>query len=403
MWEVSQAFLDTVKNSVRRWYTRVDISAERQVVKTLDYIVDGSVTVDDTAIRRTAKVQCLDPTGDLTPQDWRDLLSPKGTEFIPHKGLLLPNGTVEWVRLGTFQLTNVDVGHVDGRGVVLSLDGSDRAIAVRARSFNAPYVVHEGTSTKVAIGNIVNSRFPVPWNLIDTGSVTPELLFDVLSDPWNAVQKIAEADSLYAFFDPLGRLSTLQNRKPIETGVAYRTMHNDALVLDLERSLPSDEVYSGVIVHVEHPDRDPIHVEVWDDDPDSPTYYLGPFGKRPFGITTTTIHNVGQATRLANNLVRGVVAGFGTKVIRQRQSATLVTAGIPGHEIGDAIRVYDEITHTKGRWIVKGVTIPLRAGPVTLRLLEAIGEAPDGVVDSEIVVTKDVNDVVLVTGSGSHG
>src|SRR6266487_5293073 len=50
------------------------------------YLVDGSVSVDKTAIRRSAQLTLLDPTGRLLPDSVADLLAPYITEVRPWVG-----------------------------------------------------------------------------------------------------------------------------------------------------------------------------------------------------------------------------------------------------------------------------------------------------------------------------
>lgn len=381
MWPTTPEFFDALTQTRRQWAVKVEIIEDRRVVGTIGNVLDGAVRFSNTAIRRTCRFTFLDPDGSLMPVSDNDILAPRGTEVRIYKGLYIKPafGEVEWVPLGTFVITEATIVRTEGQGAVIEITGSDRGDAVRRRLFRAPYSLADGTNVTAATTAIVSARYPTALELYPTEATVPELLYDAGDDPWAAIQEINQGANLYVYYDPMGVLTSRPNKtlggEP--TGVAYQTDSENGLVLDIERSILSDDVYSGVIIHVEHPDRDPIHIEVWDDDPDSATYYLGKFGRKPLVIETSTIKSEARAQTLAERLVKGVIAGFGTKVVRQRQKATLTTVGHPGHDVGDRVRVDDDSTKTKKWWIVMDGEVSLRSGEVTLSLLSGIGQEKD--------------------------
>jgi len=377
----SPEFNAALESNVRQWDVYVSIIRKGQVIAYIrDGILEGAVRFSNTAIRRTCRFSFVDVTGEFLPVDDHAITAPRGDEFRVRKGLTWrqADGTLksEYVSLGTFVITETNVLRTEGGGAVIEMAGSDRAEAIRRRLFRVPYVVADGTSVADAISGICLSRYDTPINMVEDGDTTPELLYDIGDDPWSAVQEIAQGANQYAYYDPDGVLTTRRNNihggEP--TGVTYRTTDTKSMVLDVQRSILSDNVYSGVIIHVEHPDRDPIHAEVWDEDPESATYILGPFGRQPLYIETTTIKTQAQADRLADHLVHGVVAGFGTKVVHQRQAARLTTIGHPGHDVGDRVRVHDEATKTQKWWAIIGGSVPITNGTIELDLLAGVGQ-----------------------------
>lgn len=362
MWATSDAFDAALRGRSRAWRSRVDILYGGALVEALDVVVDGSVDIDSVAVRRAGKFTLVDPTGSLTPRDARDLLSPKGTEVRPQRGLVLADGTVEYVPLGVLGITEPKIANTPG-GVVISLTAMDRVDAVRSRRFAAPWRVAGGTPTHQAIADVVTSRLAVETRLQVTGFTTPELSYDALSDPWDAVRDLAASDDLSAYFDPLGTLAVVRD-EPTPTGITY-TPGPASFLIDTERTISSENTYSGVVVRVEHPDADPFTVEVWDLDPKSPTYSNGPFGRRPYGYASPVIRTVAQAQSVGATIL--------ARVSRMRQTATLTTVGHPGHDAGDLITVVDPRTHTSGEWVITGGSVPLRpkGGPMKWKLQEA--------------------------------
>lgn len=362
MWPTSERFYEVLVSGQRRWATRVEVLYQGERVETLNVMVDGSVDIDEVAVRRSLDVVLVDPFGSLTPASARDLLAPKGTEMRVWRGLEV-DGEYEWVPLGVFGIVEPEV-EAHSSGTLIKVKGFDRVDAVRKRRFTAPYRVPVGTLTHQAIADIVTSRLPgVPTRITASGFTTPELLFDRLGDPWtDAIEKIAEADVLQAYFDPLGTFIVTPQLQQ-ETGIVYEPGEGSLLV-DSSRKMDADTTYSGVIVSAEHPDETPIVVELWDTNPKSATYADGPFGRRPYGFSSPVIRTVAQANLAAQTIL--------PRVTKMRQTAKLTTVGHPGHEIGDVVTVIDPETRTAGRWRVRGAGVPTRIGKIRLSLEEAL-------------------------------
>ncbi len=380
MWPVSERYTEVLTSSDRRWATLVDVYFGTERLTSLNVITDGKVEVDDVAVRRSLDLTMVDPTGELTPVAARDLLAPKGTEIFISRGLWVDTD-YEWVPLGVFGISDPEVS-AHKNGTIIKLKGYDRVDAIRSRKFRSPVRIPGNTATHVAINAVVTSRIPNVTKRIQTSAhTTPELLFDRLSDPWDAIQKLADSDAYSVFFDPLGTfICTLASEQ--ETGVIYEPGEN-SLVVDATRTMSDENTYSGVVVTAEHPEETPIVYELWDNDPKSPTYAAGPFGYRPFGFSSPLIRTVAQAKAAAEAIL--------PRVTRFRQTATLTTIGYIGHEIGDIITVIDPETRMAGEWVVVGVSVPLRAGVVVLKLVERIISITSGSAAVQAVLSDSDN------------
>jgi hypothetical protein len=361
MWLTSDAYATALQAGSRTWRTKVEVLYSDAVVTTLTVVTDGSVDIDEVAVRRSLDMTIVDPDGTLTPGEARDLLAPKGTEIRVHKGLDTSPGVTEWVPLGVFGVVKPVVsGHQPGTRI--KIKGFDRVDAVRSRRFEDPWHIAAGTPTYQAITDIVTSRLTVPIRVATTGNTTPEVVYDELSDPWGAVRAIAAADSLIAYFDPLGTLVVAPDAET-ETGFEYAP-GDTSMLLKSERSLSSDTTYSGVIVKGEHPDSDPVRSVLWDTDTKSPTYHLGPFGKRPYGFSSPLITTQGMADTAAATIL--------PRITKMRQEVVLTTVGHPGHEIGDIVTITDPETRTAGRYTIYGGKVPLRIGSTSWKLRESL-------------------------------
>jgi hypothetical protein len=360
MWATSDEFSAALLEHSRKWGCKVEVLYGGSVVETLSVVASGAVNFDDVAVRRALDLTFVDADGTLTPASAKDLLAPKGTEIRVHKGLYV-GGAPEWVPLGVFGVEEPEVSAHDN-GTTVKIRANDRVSAVKKRRFTAPYTIAKDTPTAEAIAAVVTSRLDVPVRAITTGHVAPEVVYDELSDPWDAVGALCEADAITAYFDPLGTL-VIEPDDEVDTGIEYSPGANSLLVKSM-RSLLADKTYSGVIVKGEHPDYPPVRYELWDTDPNSPTYADGPFGYQPYGFTSSLITSLDMATATAETIF--------ARVTRMRQVLELETVGHPGHDVGDVVTVIDPKSRTNGRYVVYGGSIPLRLGTTRLKLREAL-------------------------------
>jgi hypothetical protein len=360
MWPVSAAFSAQLKSSTRTWRNKIEVLYGGDIVTTLNVVVDGYVNIDDVAVRRSCYLTITDVNGNLTPSTARDLLAPKGTEVRIYRGLLV-NGAYEDVPLGVFGIVEPEVS-AHSSGTKLRIKGWDRVNAVRVRQFENPYVVATGTLTSAAISNIITSRLTVPLRVTQTGNTTPETVFDALSDPWDAVRKLADADNLVAYFDPLGT-GVVERDVEVQTGVVYSPGEGGLLTAVPSRIIKADKTYSGVIVRGETPEAGAIRSELWDNDANSPTYSSGPFGRRPYGFYSKLITTQAMADATAATLF--------ARVTKMRQELTIMTIGTPGHDVGDVVRVIDPKSRTNGYFAVTAGQVQIRPGENRLKLVEA--------------------------------
>lgn len=353
MWKTSPEFAEALVSDSRIWGTKVEITYGEDVVLASDVLVSGHVGIDNVAVRRELHATFVDADGALTPSTTRDILSPKGTEARPWRGLYIPSrGDFEWVPLGVFGIVKSEVrSHSDG--VMVTIKGFDRVDAVRARRFTDPWVVKSGTLITTAIVDIVRSRITVPVRVTPSPFTTPEIVFDRLSSPWDAVRALAGAGGMIAFFDQLGTL-VIAPAEGERTGVEYHVGRRDSVLMNVSRDMDSSETYSGVIARGENPEKTQFfRAEKWDIDPSSPTYANGPFGRRPFGYYSEIITANSQLEVVANDL-------FDRKV-RMRQECEITTVGTVAHDVDDIFHVNDPRSKTNGEYRIVSGTIPLRA------------------------------------------
>ena len=366
MWVTSEAF-NTALTRNRRIANRVEVLRAGQIVSTLDVMVEGTVTAENQAVRRSGSVRLVDRDGLLTPVTAKDLLAPSGTELRLFKGLYLPGQPdPEMVPLGTLRISKPKISR-DTSGIFIDVTAYDRARTVQRARFVQPWSVAAGTPISQAISDIVTSRSPYPTNITPTTATSNALVFEALSDPWEAITALADAASYECYFDLLGTfvarpVPSYETQEPVFT---YEPGDLSLLIGD-SREMDDERSYSGVVVTSESPDNPPIRVEVWDLDPNSPTYYdptkpaLSSFGAVPYGFSSPIIQTAAQAT-LAGQTILARVSGLLEQVEVQ-------AVGHFGHDVGDVLAVRDPDTRLRGTHIVESITQPLRSGPMTLKM-----------------------------------
>lgn len=365
MWPTTDAFNAALLESSRTWTTKIEVLYGPTVVTVINTLLTGYVGIDDVAVRRESHFTISDADGMLTPRDGKDLLAPKGTEMRISRGLLV-NGAYEYVPLGVFGVVEPEVrSHSDG--TVLEVKGFDRVDRLRNSHFEDPWVVEDGTPIHTAIAAIVADRMPdVAIRVTTSAYVSPEVAFDRLSSPWDAVKTLCESSAYVLYFDQLGQ-AIVEPITEIDTGITYTTGPQSVLMNCTRKFVDTDMVYSGVIVRGQHPDYTPIRSELWDTDPNSPTYSDGPFGRRPYGVWSDIIVNEVQAAAVAADTL--------PRVSGMKQEAEILTRGHPGHEIYDVFEIDDNRSSTSGRWKVISGTIPLvtvQGDHTRLRCREAV-------------------------------
>lgn len=329
---------------------------------------DGNVQEDRTAdIRRRCTINCVDPTGELTPKSVEALLTPFGTEIRPYRGVrYAETKEVEVVPLGVFRLSKVTVDDTPGGssgstggtpGIVL--EGYDRSRTVKRDKFTSPWVVAAATNVITAIQAIVARTFDnIDYDAIDTTVVTPSALtYDVDSDPWSACNELAMSIGCEVFFDVYGRL------------VITPPMDIDALpspdfdyvegqncsMLDLNVMYSDDPGYNGVVLSADQPDdaTAPIRAVVWDEEPSSPTYHLGAYGEVPAVITDSVVTTQDQANTAAAAYL-ATLLGYSSQVG--------ITASVnPATCSGTVIRIKRAALGVNDIFLVDATQIPMLA------------------------------------------
>ena len=329
--------------------SRVDVWHAGKPVYTLA-VVGGSVSVDaDRPVRSNLSCRLVDPTGQLSRGAVGDLLNAYECEIAPYRGvristtsttvsegfaanagfgsqpfgssgfggvestpLFLSTTTVrdELAPLGVFGLTGRSVS--DGRdGLTISLTGQDRAMGFQTPMSRA-LPINAGTPVEAAIQQLLGTvQSGLSLLAMRTGFTVGPLLFQPDIDVWAEAQKLAQSVGARLFHDRTGQVVLAPAGAVSDRPVAAYA-EGDGRLLDVNRAEDSDTIKN--VVRAENADGS-IAVTVEDDDPTSPTYSRGRYGRRVFTFKNPYFGSVQQAkqaatTRLAYELGRSETVDF---------------------------------------------------------------------------------------------
>ncbi|MET8378068.1 DUF5047 domain-containing protein [Streptomyces microflavus] len=355
MYPTSGRFLATLPQAHR-------VITQVQLFRTNGDVVDlahtgGSVTADrGQTIRRTCSVTSADVS--LIPTTPADELAVYGARLRISRGIDFGDGTSELVPLGHFRLDSVSGDPALGP---VTFSGQAIECIVADDRLTAPY---RATGTVAgAIEALILRSIPGAEviSLIPSTSIGPRV-FDVEADPWAAVQEIAAAGGAECYTNADGtfviaELPDVTTTNPVWTVAAGE----GGVYIKGTRSMRSSGVHNGVLARGENTESGAAAVSYLavDDDPGSPTYWDGPYGRRPLFYGSPTLTTTAAATAAARLKLRAAKA--------PNAAGDFSAMPNPALEPGDVLRV----AHPDGlRELhqVQSITVPLEPGgdfPIT--------------------------------------
>ena len=294
----------------------------------------GSVQVDrGQAIRRTCTVTCPDPS--LIPRAPADQLATYGARLRIARGVDYGAGTQEVVPLGVFRLDSVDGDVSDGP---VTLTGKDLAAIVADDKFTQPYTA-TGTVVSAATALVQRSIPDADVSSLIADVAIGSRTFDVEADPWAAVQEIAAAAGaeVYPTADGVFVITTLPDLLTTDPVWAIEAVEGGVYISG-NRAMTSDNVFNGVLARGENTADNvvPVSYLATDDDPNSPTYWGGPFGRRPTFHSSSTLVTLASCQAAASLRLAAAKA--------PNASGDISSLPNPALEPGDVLR----LTHPDG-------------------------------------------------------
>jgi prophage tail gpP-like protein len=242
--------------------------------------------------------------------------------------------------------------------LTIALSGRDRSARVIDARFEEPYEIAAGTNVETAILALVSYAVPdVVAVFPGLTFVAPQLRAAEGEDRWKMAQDIATSCGMELYFDGDGWLRLT----PLLAGEAVKalTEGEGGVLLTATREWTREGTYNRVIATGENTGTNvPARGTATDDDPMSPTYYYGAYGKVPMFYVSQFIVTNAQATAAAMAML-------------DRQLGTTQTVSF-GAIVDPSLEPSDTVQITRARAgideanALDSLTIPLTVGqPMT--------------------------------------
>lgn len=317
-------------------------------------VQEGSVTMDSRRdITRTCELEFV-PTSSMSTKQIYDLLMTPGVEVTVYRGLEHAGGT-EYVPLGVFVTDSAEYSKaVSG---IVSWSGSDRSKRISRAKFVDPYQVTAGMSLATAGTELLQSR----WSSTQCSftNVSKTLATDVTfeagdsTDPWQVARQLFADYGYDLHFDGTGVCVAQEIPDPSTTAAVFDFgVGTTNLVTGGTVTGTMEDTYNTVVVSAEGTETTaPVRAVVYDDDPNSPTYYQSGFGIVPTFYSSSLLTDTAMCQRVAESMLaklKGRTDQFTWPAI-----------------VNPALEPLDVVTVTLGgvtsRLAIDSLTVPLKA------------------------------------------
>jgi hypothetical protein len=334
-------------------------------------MTDGSVDVDVTRLsRRSFTATVLNPEGIWSPRsDWGGLFYVNRLVRF-YRGIDFGDAT-EMVPVGTFMIDNADVA-VERNMSVVVLSGSDLWKKMSKSMFPKAKTWAAGTAINTVIDNIADACGiqyrnidPLTSRAAADRQLSKKFVVEQGDNRGEALGKICKDYGVDVYFDPLGRLTTQDFRRPGDVAVVYTYDPNDNNnLITVKTSYTDGNLYNSVLV-LGTKDKDNIIVaRVRDTDPASVTN-ISRLGERVWKYESENIGTQAVADKTAESLFY--------KHVLINEDITLESICNPAYEGNDVIHVDErDFSQLNGNYRLRAFTIPLSSSRQTLRLLREI-------------------------------
>lgn len=337
-----------------------------ELTGTTGYVVAGNVTADrSAAIRRQFTFRGV--TESMVPKAVGSTLNPlAGYRIQPWRGARLDDGTDDLVSLGVFVVTKSDVTD-DAATSALTVDvtGYDLAYRIMKTAWVTPYGVVAGQTAVAAITAMIADRLPGATIDVQTSNVNTvnasTFGATAQNNPWDDIQSIAAAAGLEVFFDVNGRAVIRDEVDASKLPVSWQFIEGTSCTMTaVKRSLDDAGTYNGVIAYAESSSLSaPLRATAWDNNPSSPTYYLGDYGQRPLPLSVPGATTLAQVQAAADTML--------TRVLGLNEIVTLSAVPNPSIDVGQAIAVQRARAGVDSTFQVDKLVMPLDVqSPMTL-------------------------------------
>lgn len=248
-------------------------------------------------------------------------------------------------------------GGLTGGGTSITVHATDLSRAVARNVWQGPFTVPGGINYGAAVRLMILDRLPsqTEFSIATTTRLTPLLVYGLTqgTDPWQDIQELAAAVGFEAFFDARGVFTFRPVPDPRYGVPVWRFDDTDNTnVVEAKRLLSDESTFNDIVVIGQSSSsQNPVSAEAFDDDPSSPTYILGPYGRVSQRVTFSLITEQQQAQDAANATLYNSLGAA--------ETVTLVVIPMPALEPGDVVEVDVPETAAKGTYYINSMTTSL--------------------------------------------
>jgi hypothetical protein len=339
-------------------------------------IVDGSLKVDrNSRSRRSANVTVGDP--DFYNQLAKNSqFNPYGVEFIIRTGFRYASTETELVSIGVFGLEEIESNEEEGNLPTLRLvDRAQKVYDASMETTDQGPQAFWGWPSNEALKYLIETASPDGlsgdplWGTIYFGEglnfiTIPSGAYNGDFDRWKLCEEIAASIGGEIYFDPNG-IPTVQPTQTITPG----TNRDDAVwtvacgeagtLIGAAKKTSRENTYNAVMMlGATAKDNTPQPVAtVYDLDPQSKTFYGGPFGKKLLRVSNSALTDVVACIVAANEKLRQVTG--------LSRSLSLTSIANPALEAGDII-IVQFMDGTEELHLIEGYSMSLKDGSMSI-------------------------------------
>jgi len=297
---------------------RADLYFGGQLLATDLKIADGEIDYDaDKAVMASGSITLAEP-GRAPSASGFGTLAPYGYELALYGGLVFADGTPELLPLGVFPLQK---SAFEGEGLAAEIELKDRMQRVADARLEEDFEIAPGTNWATAIQSLINAGVPgLKYRFCSTPHASATTVVPAESDRAEQALRMAKAIGCRLFFDGLGELVMVPEPNFDDATPVWTLSDGEGGLLSATRlELDREKAYNRTIAYGQHPSLagSVPRGAATDDDPQSPTYYYGPFGQKPRFYASEFITTDAQAAQAAkaiqaseSGIARGLTIEF---------------------------------------------------------------------------------------------
>ena len=305
----------------------------------------------------------------LYPVNDDDLLAPYGNAVKAYLGIEMGDGNTQY----TWQVFGGRISRtrLSANGVV-TVSCYDRAADVLDNGFTAPFSSSVGIRVDTQMRELISDGYPqATFGPSDSfGQTMPLLTWD--SDRGAPLDEMAQ--TLGAFWYPLANEQFVIRRIPwtiAGSPVVTLSDGDDGIIVDYGVERDRTNVYNVITTTGERADgTTPVYATAVDDNPASPTYSRGNFGRRTRQTHLQTPQTTGSVQSAANDILRS------SKALTESWDLSIIPDA--SLELGDVVDLA-VAGRTGITQVISGFVLPIDgSGPMNLNLRSQVAGLLEG-------------------------